>query len=270
MRTCCLPGIFIPLFFALQAITACTVKEDRTACPCYTSVLVDGFIDAGFSSTMVSFSSDCLVRRENISLAEYEDQAYVISLERKTNRASVIAGLDRMQIRSDSLLVPFGHDADPIWLHSEKFFCDDDEYIMDARPHKQYCRLEILLEGLTPEESTSCSFSVMAETCGLDLYSRRPLEGAFRADAKRGLDGSFSLLLPRQGDGGILLEVSSGPGLRGDCFVVDVSSRLEAAGYDWTLEDLKDVSITVDYAKAEISIKILDWNPDDVFKDVII
>lgn len=270
MRACSLRGIWIYLFFALQALTACSVKEDRTACPCYTSVQVGEYIEAGFSSAMLSFSSDRLVRRENISLAEHEDVAYVASLERRTHRASLVAGLDRMLIRSDSLLVPLGHDSDPLWLYSEKFYCAEDEYTIQARPHKQYCRLEIELEGLSSEDKTMCSFRVMAEACGLDLYSRSPLEGAFRADAVRGLDGRFSLLLPRQGDGGILLEVSGGAAGAADPFVVDVSSRLKAAGYDWTLEDLKDVSITVDYAKADISIKILDWNPDDIFKDVTI
>ena len=201
MRTCCLGGAALCLFFSLQAMTACSVKEDRSACPCYASVLVEDFLRAGFSDALLSFSSDRLVHRESIRLAEFEDDAYVASLERRTNRASLIAGMTRMRIRGDSLLVPYGHQSDPIWLYSEKFFCDGDSYTVTARPHKQFCRLEILLKGLSAEERTACTFRVKAGFCGLDLYSRRALEGEFCAEAIRGLDGAFSLLLPRQGMG---------------------------------------------------------------------
>ena len=270
MRTSFLWGIALCLPFTLRALTSCSVKEDRAACPCYASVLVGEFIRKGFTDAMVSFSSDHLVRRENICLAEYEDEAYVASLERKTNRAALVAGIDRMQIRGDSLVVPYGLDADPLWLYSEHFLCDDDSYTLNARPHKQYCRLEIVMEGLPAEVQTSCSFRVRAEASGLDLYRRQPLAGEFCAQARRGLDGNFSLLLPRQADGGILLDVFSGPVETGEKFVVDVNAKLKAAGYDWKLEDLKDVSITTDYAKADISLRILDWNPDDGFKDIII
>lgn len=270
MRTCCLGGAALCLFFTLRATTACSVKEDRSACPCYASVLVEDFLRAGFSDALLSFSSDRLVHRESIRLAEFEDDAYVASLERRTNRVSLIAGMARMRIRGDSLLVPYGHQSDPIWLYSEKFFCDGDSYTVTARPHKQFCRLEILLKGLSAEERTACTFRVKAGFCGLDLYSRRALEGEFCAEAIRGLDGAFSLLLPRQGDGGILLEASCGQPEAGAPLVVDVAAALRAAGYDWSLEDLRDVSLTVDYAKAEISLRILDWNADDIYKDIII
>lgn len=270
MRACSPRGVFIWLFFALQALTACSVKEDRAACPCYASVFVNEFLKAGFSGAMLSFSSDRLVYREDIRLVEYEDWPYVASLERRTNRASLIAGLEKMHVRGDSLLVPYGLASDPVWLYSERFFCDGDDYTIKARPHKQYCRLEIVLKGLSAEERTACSFRVKAGFCGIDLYSRRALEGDFCAEAERGLDGSFSLLLPRQGDGGIMLEASCGPQWGEESFMIDVGARLRAAGYDWTLEDLRDVSVTVDYAKAEISLRILDWNPDDFFKNIII
>lgn len=269
MRTGSLLGVALCLSLSVQALTACSVREDRADCPCYTTVLVEDFLRAGFSAATLSFSSDRLVSREDILLFEYEDEAYVASLERRTNRTSLVAGLDRMQVRGDSLLTPYGFESDPIWLYSEKFFCGGDSYIVRARPHKQYCTLKIVEKGLSVGDRSSCSFRVKAEYCGIDLYGRQPLKGGFCADAQRALDGSSSLLLPRQGEGGvILLEVFAGSVLGGEPFVIDVGTKLREAGYDWSLEDLKDVSVTVDYASAEISICIQDWEAENDFNDI--
>ncbi len=271
MRTGSLPGVALCLSLVLPALTACSIREDRGGCPCYISVLVGDFLRAGFSDAMLSFSSDRLVSREDIRLAEYEDEAYVASLERRMNRASLVAGIDRMQVRGDSLLTPGGHGSDPIWLYSEKFFCNDDFYTVTARPHKQYCRLKIVQTELSPGEESSCSFSVRAGYCGIDLYDRQPLRGEFHAEAQREPDGSFSLLLPRQGEEGeILLEACVASQNDGEAFTftVDLGAHLRAEGYDWTLEDLRDVSVTVDYARAEISAHIEDWGSENIFYDV--
>ena len=269
MRTCCHKGIVLLMTFILPAFTACSVKENRAACPCYASILVDDFILAGFSEALLSVSADRLVCRDDIRLREYEDGGYEATLGRNTNRVSLVSGLQKMTIKGDSLVVAYGMEADPIWLYSEKFFCREDSYIVRARPHKQYCRLEIVLKGLSAEDRSSCSFRVKAACCGLDIYSRTALEGEYAASAERGLDGNFSVRVPRQNGGGLLVEAYNGiPGE--EPLLIDAGKMLRSAGYDWSREDLRDVSITVDYAKAEVSLRILDWNPDDIYKDIII
>lgn len=253
---------------AVPAFFSCSVKESRTACPCYTSVAVEDFLLAGFSEAMVSFSADRLLFREKIALAEYEDGGYVVALDRKTNRAAVIAGMDKSVVKGDSLFTSYGLETDPIWLYSEKFVCDDDDYLIDARPHKQYCLMEIALTGISPSDACDCIFRVKAGSCGLDLYARRPLEGDYCAVARRNSTGNYSLRIPRQAENALLLELFFPGGGDTPVFTMNLGEEFGKAGYDWTREDLRDAAVEVDYSRATIRLSIQDWNRDDIFKDI--
>jgi hypothetical protein len=270
MKTRSIAGGLAVLLIVTLLSPACSVKENRTACPCYTSVDVDDFILAGFAEATVSFSADHLLRREMISLQEYEDIGYMIALDRRSNRAAVIAGLDNSVVRGDSLMTPYGLEADPIWLYSEKFYCDGDEHWINARPHKQYCRLEIVVTGLSPGDIYDCCFRVKAESCGLDLYGRQALEGEYCALAERSSTGDFTVRIPRQLENRLSLELLHIGNPDEPLFTIELDRKLEAAGYDWTREDLRDISVEVDYAGTEVNLKILDWDSDDVFKQITI
>ncbi len=270
MKTRSIAGGLAVLLLVSLFSPSCSVKESRSACPCYTSVAVDDFILAGFAEATVSFSADRLLRRETISLQEYEDVGYMIALDRRSNRAAVIAGLDKCIVRGDSLITPYGLEADPIWLFSEKFYCEGDELVINARPHKQYCRLEIVVTGLSPGDRYDCSFRVKAESCGLDLYGRQALEGEYCAWAQRSSTGDFFVRIPRQAENRLSLELLRTDAPDAPLFTIELDRKLEAAGYDWTREDLRDISLEVDYSGTEVKLKIIDWDSDDVFKEITI
>ena len=270
METRSIAGGLPVLLIVMLLFPACTVKESRSACPCYTSVAVDDFILAGFAEAAVSFSSDRLLCRETITLQEYEDVGYLIALNRRNNRAAVIAGLDNSVVRGDSLMTPYGLEADPIWLYSEKFVCEGDDHRINARPHKQYCRLEIVVTGLSPDDLYDCSFRVRAESCGLDLYGRHALAGEYCATAERSSTGDFFVRIPRQAENRLSLELLRDGNPDEPVFTIELDKRLEAAGYDWGREDLRDMSVEVDYAGTEVNIKIIDWDSDDAFKEITI
>jgi len=260
-------GLAVLLIVTLLS-PSCSVKESRTACPCYTSVAVDDFILAGFAEAAVSFSSDRLLRREMISLQQYEDVGYLIALARRSNRAAVVAGLDNAVVRGDSLMTPYGLEADPIWLYSEKFICEGDEHRINARPHKQYCRLEIVVTGLSPGALYDCAFRVKAECCGLDLYGRQALAGDYCAMAARSSTGDFLVRIPRQAENRLSLELLHIGNPDEPLLTIELDRKLEEAGYDWMREDLRDVSVEIDYAGTEVNLKIIDWDSDDIFKEI--
>ncbi len=256
------------VLLAVPAFFSCSVKESRTACPCYTSVAVDDFILAGFSEATVSFSAEELLLREKIALAEYEDEGYMIALSRKANRAAVIAGMDKSVVKGDSLFTSYGLETDPIWLYSEKFVCDDDDHLINARPYKQYCRLRIVLTGLSSSDECDCLFRIRASSCGLDIYGRRPLEGDYCAVARRDSDGNYILRIPRQAENRLQLELFLPDGGESPVFSMDLGEAFGKSGYDWTREDLRDASVEVDYARATFSLSIMDWDRNDIFKDI--
>ena len=244
---------------------ACSVKEERSGCPCYAEVDVGGFISAGFSRALLFFSAEEPLLEEEINLREYEDDAYVTPLERRTNRAAVVAGVENSRIADDILSVPSGLEADPIWAFGETFFCGGDAYLIKAAPHKQYCNMEISVAGLDAADLYEFSFRVIADCNGLKLYDRTAVEGAYSCFARRSATGAFNVRIPRQSGGRILLEVyrDSSPDVQEPVLVTEVGAEMLRNGYDWSREDLLDVSVGLDYSAAEVAIKIKDWIYDE-------
>lgn len=263
----CIKALFILAFL----ICGCTVKEDRRDCPCYTLVNVDEFIASGFSRAMVSFSTDRLINREEINLAQYEGTGYEQALPRMSNRIAVVAGLYNSRISGDTLYVRKGLEADPVWLYTDKIICNDDGIVVAAVPRKQYCRLNIVVLGLKPWESFPYSFRVRSECNAINLYSCRPAEGEYCALAEHSPAGVCSVIIPRQAESNLLLDIFNsrdGSSLDGDAvFTLDLGARFRAEGYDWERIDLQDATVTIDYASLDMHLKIADWDADDVYLD---
>ena len=63
-------------------------------------------------------------------------------------------------------------------------------------------------------------------------------------------------MLPRQKDASLILEVEDA---KGNSKIFALGQYIVASGYDWTLPDLDDVSVTLDYAMTEIRLVIGGW-----------
>ena len=207
-----------------------------------------------------------------VDLSEFRESGLVQSLPRGAAGAALAAGLDCMEVRGDSLVVPYGKEADPLWLYAEKFVCDGDEKHLQAVPCKQYCTLTVVVSGLEEDVDHGMTLSVMAGSCALDIYSARPLAGAYRAVARRSGASAFQVRIPRQSGYGLLLEIlvpSGGEdGQENLSRVLDLGSEFRKAGYDWQRRNLQDASALVDYSGAEISLSIGDWDVDGSFGDI--
>lgn len=263
-----MPAALLPVL--LMILASCSVKEDRRACPCYTYLIVDEFIDAGFPRALISFSSGGEVARSVESLPEHEHRGYVRPLPRRPARAAVVAGLERTVIRGDSLVTPFGLEADPLWMYGEEFVCESDEKFVTAVPYKQYCTLTIVVSGLGPGEEYEGTFRVRAADNAIDIYSRRPLRGEYLAVVRRSGTGVFSVRIPRQSGNDMILEfVRETAGKDGTVDrVIDLGAEFSRAGYDWKRKNLQDVSAVVDHASAEITLSVPGWDEDESFGDI--
>ena len=181
-----------------------------------------------------------------------------------------MAGLERTVIRGDSLVTPFGLEADPLWMYGEEFVCESDEKFVTAVPYKQYCTLTIVVSGLGPGEEYEGTFRVRAADNAIDIYSRRPLRGEYLAVVRRSGTGVFSVRIPRQSGNDMILEfVRETAGKDGTVDrVIDLGAEFSRAGYDWKRKNLQDVSAVVDHASAEITLSVTGWDEDESFGDI--
>ena len=78
-------------------------------------------------------------------------------------------------------------------------------------------------------------------------------------------EGMCQLALPRQTDDSLVLEVHDDTGV---LRAFALGEYVAASGYDWDADDLKDITISLDYALTRIVIEVGDWREEYYF-DVI-
>lgn len=262
-----LPWLALSLMFC-----SCTVKEDRSGCPCRTYLIVDEFIRAGFRKALVSYEHERNILRKELELVKYAGLPYEKAFPRASVSVSVASGLDAAVPDGDILLFPYGSEADPVWIFHDVVECTGDEQYVNAVPYKQYCNLSILVAGLSSGDEYGFRFRIRASCNGIDLFTGQPVSGEYCSMARQIAPDRFSVRIPRQ-DGSVLLLEMVGDGNADGTVVtavrtIDLGREFSASGYDWTSESLDDASAVVDYSKADVTVSVDDWNHDESFSDI--
>ena len=130
----------------LSCPVSCSVKEDRTECPVYVTVLTDQFLQRGLDEGVVSFAAERPLHREQILFLRYVRQGYEQACPRDFARVSVLSGLDQGELGGQALTFPPGRQADLVWAYATSFSAWADTYVVDAEPHKQYCLIRFLFD----------------------------------------------------------------------------------------------------------------------------
>ena len=106
----------------------------------------------------------------------------------------------------------------------------------------------------------------------MDLYTLEPLEGPYSAVVGPNALGEWYGVLPRQKSNNMLLELflpDEGSTTEGRTdYLIDLGKAFEEQGYDWTLEDLKDIEVRVGFTSAEVTLTVRDWEGDDQYRNV--
>ena len=252
---------------------ACSVKEDRIECPVYVTVLTDQFVIRGMNEGKVSFSSSHVIDREDISFLTFLRDGYRQACPREFARVAIFSGAENYTLTEESMMVLPGRQAGLLWAYGESFSANSDEYVVDAEPHKQYCLVQFLFDKSTTAPSDyGWRFRIKAACSGMDIYTLEPLEGEYSCYVGPNAVGAWYGVIPRQKSNDLLLEVFLPDGDdeqegRVD-YVIDLGKKFEALGYDWTAEDLRDVSVSVGFASMGVTVSVQDWEGDDSYKNI--
>lgn len=257
----------------LSLAPGCSVKEDRIECPVYVTVLTDEFVRLGMNEGLVSFSGTRVIDREDVSFLSILRSGYRQACPREFARAAVFSGAENYILVEESMRVLPGCQAGLLWAYGESFCAKSDEYVIDATPHKQYCLVQFLFDDSpTAAPDYPWRFRIRAACSGMDIYTLEPLEGDYSACVGPNAVGTWYGVIPRQKSNDLLLEVylpEEGHEDRGRIdYVIDLGAKFEAMGYDWTAEDLRDVSVKVGFASAGITVSVQDWEGDNSYENI--
>lgn len=257
---CVAKTFFLSLCMLLSV--AC-IKEDREECPCRLIVDLSDVDHNSIGSVDIRLTNaQGLLYEGNREWESYtvDDVILVPRDEIFLNVCHADGGL----MTDEGLYIPEGDDCPPIYMYSSLVSTKGQEYVRKpVRMIKNHCVMTIYLEGEEPD--SPYNILVKGNVCGYDSVGY-PMEGPFCFSPEVVPHSAFDVVLPRQVDASLVLEINDG----GDVFKsFALGEYVRACGYDWNEINLKDLTVRIDYAISQVVIAVKGW--DEVYEfDIVI
>jgi len=243
----------------VNVLPSCSVKENRQGCPCILIMDLDnlrGEHQIEMETATVAYicnGEGCFLSGEVPPEMEVETPktgvtVYFHSLCSAWGRISP----------GDSLIIPAGHECPLIYSYSKSLDTNCEMMKDTVVMHKNFARIRIVAPAF---EGIADSLSVTGDVKGYSLRGE-PLIGAFSCSRVPDAHGSITVAVPRQVDGSLKLLVRvNEETLR----TFAIGWAIASSGYDWSAEDLADITVELDYACTRVSYSTDPWSETQIF-----
>ena len=240
--------VWIPAILLITLSSCSIIKENRDSCPCNLVVEITGVQDAPASLLVKSVSDSSYVELLSVS----RDTLLTLFVPRGGVTLSAWTGAPAPE---EAVLIPSGSEAPPLYLYHGKVDARTDLAYADIRLHKQFCTLSLEVEG-PPGWGPPIGTAVRGNACGMSLtggiipgyFLHSPSQPAV-ADGNTVRIGSIRL--PRQHpDSQLMLDIVMQDNI---IRTFTLGACLQKAGYNWTAQDLEDITVHMDLSVSEIT-----------------
>ncbi len=249
----CLVGMIV--------FAGCSVKENRDMCPCW---LVLDFSEVDTTvikyADLVMTADDGFVFTENLVPEEFSRDV-AMSVPRTELNLEVWNGTEDM-LTENGLRIPYGDDCPPVYFHTSIVDTRCESVRETVMMRKNHCRMTVNLNftgGDTRE------VDILGNVDGF-LSDGTPSRGEFSYRLHGRDDGEYCVVLPRQLDNSMSMEINDDTGV---VKRFALGEYVAESGYDWSAPDLEDVTIDIDIAFTGVTLVIQGWEKTYSF-DVVI
>lgn len=236
------------------------IKEDRDVCPCRLLLDFDGVDTSVTQSVVLSVKAEGMEHRDEIELPV--DEAYHVEVPRSEVGICIWAGAGHCLNHDMSLTIPYGEDAPRAYLQVSSTIAEGELVSETVKLGKEHCVMTVdVVDGF----DHPYKISVKGCICGYS-DTQGPVKGDFFYETAPGITNSCQIVLPRQLDSSLVLELDDGVG---PVRSFPIGKMLDSEGYDWTAADLDDVSVRLDYATTEIILRIIGWDEENIYEIII-
>lgn len=260
------------LFIALASLSACSVKEDRAFCPAWCVVYSDGYVAEGCSGNVT-----CNVATPWEDIYEYDHSEFSrfytkgdLVLEVPRNEKlylDVFCGVDEMDLNGSVLTIPMGFCCDCIYSGHGSIIIRGEEGAAGLPLNKDFALLEMKVAGEIPDEPLF-DFRILGNVDGYSLPGGAPHRGEFDYSPREESGHCYRARLPRQADDTLLLDIMD----KADGFLVarlPLGEIIRNLGYDWSVADLKDISIVIYLSAANFEIEVTAWDNSEIINVIL-
>lgn len=239
---------------AALLLCSCTVKENRSVCPCELLVRSDEPLKTEGNVLVSVIQNGVVVKQGMMGREDFDAGLCRLTVPRKPSKVTVFTGITGMNtVEGRRLDIRVQHQCDELYSDSVYAELTGDSQECLLTPHKNFARLNIIALGLPDDADVTVTGSVQ----GYDLCSTDPCEGRFGcAPDHQGQSADYNVRLPRQLDDALSMNVV----VAGRRFcTVPIGVMIAATGYRFDDPDLLDISLTVDFSKSYVLVSIADW-----------
>lgn len=255
-----MPSRLLICLISLVICAGCSVKEKRSLCPCRLVLDFSEVDTAVISSADVEVAApDGLVFYDQIDSDDYEN--YFVNIPRGEHRLCLWHGRGDC-VAGEGLKIPYGEDAPPVYIHSSVIDAECEQLSEIVRMRKNHCRITIIMKG---EDYTPVEIALLGNVNGY-AGDGCPSVGEFRCSSGLDSDGICSMVLPRQIDDSLIMELDDGTEVLKK---FTLGGYIAESGYDWSAPDLEDITMELDFAVTHLTLVIQGWEKEYKF-DVVI
>ena len=269
-RSWTVPAVPVNAAVALCAILllSCSVKEDRTECPCFLTLDLGGIgtaalMQQGLDSLVVGvvagtdfYEEAGLALRDNV-------QEYNLAVPKEQVDVMVACGVGRGGLSTGGFTIPEGDECPAVYLFTDSFMADEGELRRTVSLHKHYCVLSVSMKTSYNTNARPYRIHLEGNVSGCSMDGS-PAEGFFSCFSSPSSGGLCHLNIPRQRDGSLMLEVHFQDS--GEIRSFPVGEYILESGYDWSAPDLEDIRLEMDFSRSGLTFNISGWKKTLTFE----
>ena len=242
----------------LLSCVSCSIKEDRMACPCRLVLDFSGNDTVSVrSARLLVNASEGFCLADTLTCEDFEDK-YMVSVPRGEVNVLAWYGCEGSVGRNEGLKIPYGEDCPEVYMDFFDIEAVAEETRHEVRLTKNHCRTTICVKT---EEDFPYRLLVKGDIDGYEPDGL-PSYGSFMYELELSDSMTGQVTLPRQRDESLLLEVLDGDSV---LKVFTLGRYISATGYDWSAENLEDLTLSLDYTHNLIGITIGNWDKEHHF-----
>ena len=240
------------------------IKEDRNECPCRLTLNLDGvWVEGKDSLELYVTSKDETVYSVKLDSSDISSNL-MIDVPRTSLKLMAWCGKEGMA-RHSGLVIPLGKQCPKVYLYTADVDAQGETCCETVVMRKNHCVLSVLFKQ---DDAGDPILSLSGNVCGYD-ESGEPVVGDFYSEIIEDTAANVTcpqVVVPRQCGGEMTLHVDDGAG---KVRSFPLAEYIKSAGYDWSVPDLPDMIVTIDYVLTTLSLEVLGWDEEFFFNIVI-
>jgi len=232
---------------------SCSIKEDRSVCPCVLKLDMTGIDTSAVKAADLFLYGPGNHFLSNALEIDDSDEVFEVSVPRGLIKVLMYSGTDGLQVGMDGMRIPYGEDSPPVYMHSSEVEAYGEEATEKVVLYKNHCVLTVRMHS-DDDFPFRLDFKGQVDGC---LGDGSPSRGEFLYSAFPDGDNCCEVVLPRQLDDSLVLELNDGTEV---VKVFSLGKYIAVSGYDWTARNLQNITMELDFVLSRFIVEVQEWD----------